>query len=66
MHQMGYTRDHVLVIGDAVGDLKGAENNGVHFYPVLAGAEQSKWDDFANVALNIFHFEAYSAYESEQ
>ena len=33
--QKGYEKDHVLMIGDAPGDQKAAEDNGVLYYPIL-------------------------------
>ena len=39
----GYDRKCVLMLGDAVGDLKAAQENGVAFYPILAGHECESW-----------------------
>lgn len=36
----GYEADHVLMCGDAAGDLEAAEQNGVYFYPVLVCHEE--------------------------
>jgi len=40
---LGYTCDHVLMIGDAPGDAKAAQENGVLYYPILAGNETASW-----------------------
>ncbi|MGT2964511.1 HAD family hydrolase [Streptococcus acidominimus] len=40
----GYDRHQMLMIGDSPGDLKAAEQNGVHFYPILVGAEKTSWE----------------------
>ncbi len=39
----GYETSHVLMAGDAPGDLKAAEANGVFFYPILPGKEEFSW-----------------------
>ena len=39
----GYDRNHILMIGDAPGDLKAAKENQVIFYPILAGREEDSW-----------------------
>ena len=38
--QKGYEKDHVLMIGDAPGDQKAAEDNGVLYYPILVKKEK--------------------------
>ena len=39
----GYGDGDVLMIGDAPGDWKAAQSNGVWFYPILAGKEAQSW-----------------------
>ena len=39
----GYEKDHVLMIGDAPGDGKAADKNGVLFYPVVIRKEEGSW-----------------------
>ncbi|HUS86742.1 MAG TPA: hypothetical protein VMW76_05835 [Bacteroidales bacterium] len=46
--------DHILIIGDAPGDLQAAESNGVLFYPVIPGREPESWERFKNKALGRF------------
>lgn len=36
-----YEAGHLLMIGDALSDLQAAKENGVYFYPILAGKEAS-------------------------
>ena len=43
--EYGYEKEHVLMIGDAVGDARAAEKNGVWFYPVLVNWEEESWED---------------------
>ena len=42
----GYEPDKVLMCGDAPGDLKAAENNGVYYYPILVRSEKESWEEF--------------------
>jgi phosphoglycolate phosphatase-like HAD superfamily hydrolase len=41
-----YSAGHVLMIGDAPGDMKAAHNNGLMFYPVNPGKEEKSWERF--------------------
>lgn len=47
----GYNKDHVLMIGDAPGDLKAAEKNGVFYYPILVGKEEFSWKRLCDEAI---------------
>lgn len=38
-----YPLSHVMMIGDALSDLKAAKDNGVSFYPILAAKEADSW-----------------------
>ena len=40
------------MIGDAPGDLKAAEKNGVFFYPILVGKEDCSWDRLRTEAIS--------------
>lgn len=51
---LGYDRDHVLMIGDAPSDLEAAGKNGVLFYPILAREEETSWANFLKGALERF------------
>ena len=42
--EYGYEPDHVMMMGDAPGDLKAAEKNRVRFYPVLVTHERDSWN----------------------
>lgn len=55
-----YAENHVLMIGDAPGDLKAAQANGVLFYPIIPGAEESSWDRFEREALDRFLNQTYA------
>jgi phosphoglycolate phosphatase-like HAD superfamily hydrolase len=61
-----YTAGNVLMIGDAKGDLDAARNNGVLFFPILPGKEDSSWKLFLNEGLEKFRRYAYAGrYEDE-
>ncbi len=49
-----YDRDKVLMIGDAPGDRKAAEANGVLFFPINPGFEEESWRRFHDEALGKF------------
>lgn len=49
--QKGYAPERVLMVGDALGDLAAAQQNGVHFYPILVGCEPQSWRELRAQAL---------------
>jgi phosphoglycolate phosphatase-like HAD superfamily hydrolase len=49
-----YDLDHILMVGDAPGDRKAAEVNGVLFYPINPGAEDASWERLYDEALPRF------------
>jgi hypothetical protein len=42
-----YAAEHVLMIGDAPGDMAAARANGALFLPINPGAEEESWQRFA-------------------
>ena len=52
--QKGYADDHVLMIGDAPGDLKAARGNNALFFPINPGAEDDSWQHFCEESLDKF------------
>lgn len=60
---MGYADDHVVMVGDAVGDKDAAEKNGVFFYPILVGSEAESWREFRETAVDKLIGRCYSEYE---
>jgi phosphoglycolate phosphatase-like HAD superfamily hydrolase len=54
MKKFGFDHTHVLMVGDAPGDLDAAQKNGVFYYPILVGMEKFSWDRFRNEALGKF------------
>lgn len=48
----GYALDHVLMCGDAPGDLDAAKQNNVFYYPILVRHEKESWAEFTAQGLN--------------
>lgn len=42
----GYAPDHILMVGDAPGDMKAARSNGACFFPINPGHEEASWVKF--------------------
>jgi phosphoglycolate phosphatase-like HAD superfamily hydrolase len=49
-----YHPDHILMIGDAPGDMKAARANGALFYPINPGHEEESWHRFHDEAMGRF------------
>ncbi len=49
-----YEKGHVLMIGDAPGDMKAAKANNALFYPVNPGSEVESWKRFHDEAFDRF------------
>jgi phosphoglycolate phosphatase-like HAD superfamily hydrolase len=49
-----YRSDHVLMIGDAPGDLKAARANGFLFFPINPGSEDASWQLFYEEGMGRF------------
>ena len=56
----GYAPDHVLMCGDAPGDEKAADTNGVLYYPILVNHENESWEEFLEEALPRFFAGEYA------
>ncbi|UCD51993.1 MAG: HAD family hydrolase [Phycisphaerales bacterium] len=62
-----YERSHVLMMGDAPGDLDAARANGVLFYPILPGHEVASWKRFHDEAFDKFINDEYAGdYQAER
>lgn len=61
-----YAQNHVLMIGDAPGDLEAARANEALFYPINPGDEDASWERFSKVAFDIFTHGYYAGeYEAK-
>ena len=65
MLEEGYAADHILMVGDAPGDLDAAKINDVFFYPILVRHEQESWREFPAAAA-IFHEGSFTPYEQKR
>lgn len=50
----GYKEENILMIGDALGDLKAARDNDVYFYPIIVNEEKESWIEFRRNVLSAF------------
>lgn len=63
----GYTKDHILMVGDAPGDLQAARKNNVLFYPILVRREKESWKELEEKGLQEFLSGRYQGnYEKEK
>jgi phosphoglycolate phosphatase-like HAD superfamily hydrolase len=49
-----YAPDHILMIGDAPGDMQAAKANDALFYPINPGQEEASWQRFYEEAVHRF------------
>ncbi len=49
-----YQPNHILMVGDALGDMEAAKANGALFYPINPGNEVKSWQCFYQEALDRF------------
>jgi len=55
-----YAPDHVLMMGDAPGDLEAARANGALFFPINPGHEEQSWERFFKEGIAKFTRGAYA------
>ncbi|MGD8400536.1 MAG: HAD family hydrolase [Bacillota bacterium] len=61
-----YPADHVLMVGDALGDLQAARAAGALFYPINPGKEDVSWQRFYQEAMPKFFNQTYAgSYEAK-
>jgi len=61
MLEKGFAPDHVLMCGDALGDMEAAKKNGVFYYPILVRREAASWGEFPQAA-NLLKTGEYAPY----
>ncbi len=60
-----YAPDHILMMGDAPGDMEAAKANGTLFFPINPGQEEKSWERFFREGLGKFTARTYAgAYEA--
>ncbi len=62
----GYAPDHVLMCGDAPGDMDAAKQNGVYYYPIRVRHEKESWEEFVTEALPRLMKDAYKGEYQEE
>jgi phosphoglycolate phosphatase-like HAD superfamily hydrolase len=55
-----YQPAHILMVGDAPGDLQAAREVGALFYPINPGDEETSWERFLAEAIDRFFTERYA------
>jgi len=61
-----YPDEKILMIGDAPGDHRAAQSNGVLFFPINPGHEEDSWDRLLNEGLDRFFSGTFAgSYEAE-
>lgn len=54
MIELGYQKDHILMIGDSVGDYEAAKSQGVFFYPIVENSEEESWSKWRSESFERF------------
>jgi len=49
-----YAKDKILMVGDALGDMQAAKDNGVLYYPINPGSENQSWKRFHDEVFDKF------------
>ena len=63
----GYAPDHILMCGDAPGDMDAAKKNGVFYFPILVRHEKESWEEFIATGFDHLLFGDYAgAYQQEK
>ena len=61
-----YEKDHILMVGDAPGDMAAARANGALFFPINPGDETNSWKRFCDEVFDKFIYGEYAGrYEEE-
>ena len=55
-----YSEGHVLMVGDAFGDLSAARAVGARFYPIVPGKEEKSWEIFHRDIIELFLSNGYT------
>ncbi|MBP3428284.1 MAG: HAD hydrolase-like protein [Clostridia bacterium] len=62
----GYEPSHILMCGDAPGDLDAAKKNGVLYYPILVRSEKASWEEFISTAFDRLLSGSYAGEYQEE
>ncbi len=61
-----YEKNHILMVGDALGDMKAARANDALFYPINPGDEAQSWKRFHDEAFDNFFTGQYAGIYEEK
>ena len=61
----GYPAGNVIMIGDSPGDLSAARANGIPFFPVNPGREETSWDVLCDEVIDRFRAGYYTTEAAE-
>jgi histidinol phosphatase-like enzyme len=59
IQQSEVSLERVILLGDAPGDLRAAEECGIAFYPILPGKESEYWKQFMKEDADLFFAGTY-------
>ena len=62
----GYAETHILMIGDAPGDLEAVQKVNGLFYPIIPGKEIESWKNLLEEGMQLFIEERYAGAYQEQ
>lgn len=65
MLSKGYSKQDILMIGDAYPDVDAANENGVYYYPILTRHEAESWQDFIDKYFDLFVEGKYDTVQDE-
>lgn len=63
--EFGYKKEHVIMLGDAPGDMDAAKENNIYFYPILVGKEEQSWAGLEEIIEHLING-TFSAERQEQ
>jgi len=61
-----YVQDHILMIGDALGDYEAVQETGGLFYPIIPGREEESWEYLLEDSMKAFINGEYAGRYQEQ
>ena len=66
LKKYGYSKNHILMVGDAPGDCDAAQKNGAFFYPILVDHEAESWQELQEQGIEQFLNDSYAGYEKKK
>lgn len=63
--ELGYKKENVLFLGDAVGDLTAASKNGVYFCPIIVRKEEISWSKISKIINDLIEQRFNNEYQKE-